>query len=76
LSDFSSRSFSVIVAQVVFILLSDTLRQWQLWRLLKEELAGQTPGLLQRRLNLHNPCVVIYHEHADTQMPLVTFSRE
>jgi len=76
LSDFSSRSFSVIVAQVVFILLSYTLRQWQLWRLLKEELAGQTPGLLQRRLNLHNQYVVIYHEHAYTQMPLVTFSRE
>ena len=76
LSDFSSRSFSVIVAQVVFILLSYTLRQWQLWRLLKEELAGQTPGLLQRRLNLHNQYVIIYHEHAYTQMPLVTFSRE
>jgi Transposase DDE domain len=76
LSDFSSRSFNVIVAQVVFILLSYTLRQWQLWRLLQEELAGQTPGLLQRRLNLHNQYVVIYHEHAYTQMPLVTFSRE
>jgi len=76
LSDFSSRSFSVIVAQVVFILLSYTLRQWQLWRLLKEELAGKTPGLMQRRLNLHNQYVVIYHEHAYMQMPLVTFSRE
>jgi len=76
LSDFSSRSFSVIVAQVVFILLSYTLRQWQLWKLLKEELAGQTPGLLQRRLNLHNQYVIIYYEKAYTQMPLVTFSRE
>jgi hypothetical protein len=76
LSDFSSRSFNVIVAQVVFILLSYTLRQWQLWRLLQEELAGKTPGLLSRRLNLHNQYVVIYHEHAYTQMPLVMFARE
>ena len=76
LSDFSSRSFNVIVAQVVFILLSYTLRQWQLWRLLQEALAGKTPGLIQRRLNLHNQYVVIYHEHAYMQMPLVTFSRE
>lgn len=76
LSDFSSRSFNVIVAQVVFILLSYTLRQWQLWRWLQEELAGKTPGLIQRRLNLHNQYVIIYYEHAYTQMPLVTFSRE
>ena len=45
LSDFSSRSFNVIAAQVVFILLSYTRRQWQLWKLLQEELAGRTPGL-------------------------------
>jgi len=76
LSDFSSRSFNVIVAQVVFILLSYTLRQWQLWRWLQEELAGKTPGLLSRRLNLHTQYVVIYHEHAYTQMPLVMFARE
>jgi hypothetical protein len=76
LSDFSSRFFSVIAAQVVFILLSYTLRQWQLWKLLQEELAGQTPGLIQRRLNLHSQFVVIYHEQAYTQMPLVTFTRE
>ena len=76
LSGFSSRSFNVIVAQVVFILLSYTLRQWQLWRWLQEDLAGKTPGLIQRRLNLHHQYVVIYHEHAYTQMPLVTFARE
>ena len=33
LSEFCSRCFNVIAAQVVFILLSYTLRQWQLWRL-------------------------------------------
>jgi hypothetical protein len=77
LSDFHSRSFNVITAQVVFILLSYTLRQWQLWRLRQEEeLAAKTPGLLQRRLNLHCQYVVIYHQHAYTQMPLVTFTRE
>ena len=76
LSDFSSRSFNVIAAQVVFILLSYTLRQWQLWKLLQEELAGRTPGLLRRQLNLHNQYVVIYHEHAYAQIPLVSFSRE
>jgi hypothetical protein len=76
LSDFSSRSFNVIAAQVVFILLSYTLRQWQLWKLRQEELAGRTPGLLRRQLNLHNQYVVIYHEHAYAQMPLVSFSRE
>ena len=77
LSDFHSRSLNVITAQVVFILLSYTLRQWQLWRLRQEEeLAGKTPGLLQRRLNIHRQYVVIYHQHAYTQMPLVTFTRE
>jgi len=76
LSDFSSRSFNVITAQVVFILLSYTLRQWQLWKLLQEELARRTPGFLERRLNHHKQYVVIYHEHAYTQMPLVSFSRE
>jgi hypothetical protein len=76
LSDFTSRGFNVIVAQVVFILLSYTLRQWQLWKLLQEELAGRTPGFLERRLNLHKQYVVIYHEHAYAQTPLVSFARE
>ena len=77
LSDFRSRTLNVITAQVVFILLSDTLRQWQLWRLRQEEeLAGKTPGLIGRRLNIHSQSVVIYHQHAYTQMPLVTFTRE
>jgi hypothetical protein len=76
LSDFHSRSFNVIAAQVVFILLGYTLRQWQLWRLRQEELAGKTPGLLDRPLNLHRQYIVIYHQHAYAQMPLVTFTRE
>jgi hypothetical protein len=76
LSDFSSRRFNVIVAQVVFILLSYTLRQWQLWRLQQENLAGKTPGFLERQLNVHSQWVVIYHERAYAQMPLVSFTRE
>jgi len=76
LSDFCSRSFNVIVAQVAFILLSYTLRQWQLWKLRQEALAGKTPDWLERHLNIHSQYVVIYHQHAYTQMPLVRFTRE
>ena len=76
LSHFHSRCFNVIAAQVVFVLLSYTLRQWQLWRLFQEELAGKTPDLLRRQLQVHNEYVVIYHGHAYTQMPLVSLARE
>jgi hypothetical protein len=76
LSDFSSRRFNVIVAQVVFILLSYTLRQWQLWKLQQERLAGKTPGFLERELSAHAQFVVIYYEHAYAQMPVLTFTRE
>jgi len=76
LSDFHSRSFNVIAAQVVFILLSYTLRQWQLWKLRQQDLAGKTPGTLGRQLNMHSEQVVIYHQNAYTRMPLLTFSRE
>jgi hypothetical protein len=76
LSTFSSRSFNVISAQVVFILLSYTLRQWQLWKWLKEDLAGRTPDLLKRHLHPHNQFVVIYYRHAYAQLPLLSFSRE
>jgi len=76
LSDFWSQGFNVIVAQVVFILLSYTLRQWQLWKQRQEQLAGRTPEQMRRRLNLRKEYVVIYHQNAYTQMPLVTFTRE
>lgn len=36
LTDFRSRCFNAIAAQVVMILLSYTLRQWQLWQMLQE----------------------------------------
>jgi len=76
LSDFHSRQFNTIVAQVVFILLSYTLRQWQLWKLHREELAGVTPGLMHRRLNLRKEYVVIYLAHAYARLPLLRFTRE
>ena len=66
----------MIAAQVVFILLSYTLRQWQLWKLRQQDLAGKTPGTLGRQLNMHSEQVVIYHQNAYTRMPLLTFSRE
>ena len=76
LSDFHSRCFNVIAAQVVFILLSYTLRQWQLGKFRQQDLAGKTPGLLGRQLNLHSEHVVIYYQNAYTRRPLLTFSRE
>jgi hypothetical protein len=76
LSDFHSRSFNAIEAQVVFVLLSYTLRQWQLWKLHQEQLAGRHPDFIQDRLNLEHQFVAIYHQHAYVQLPLVTFTRE
>lgn len=76
LSDFRARAFNVIVAQVVFILLSYTLRQWQLWRQAQEALAGRTPVEQRRGLNVRKEYVVIYHQQAYPQMLLVSFTRE
>jgi hypothetical protein len=76
LSHFCSRHFNTIAAQVVFTLLSYTLRQWQLWKLHQEQCAGLTPQMMHRRLNIHKEYVVIYLGHAYTQMPLVRFTRE
>jgi len=76
LSDFCSRHFNTIAAQVVFILLSYTLRQWQLWKLHQEQCAGLTPQIMRQRLNWRKEYVVIYLGHAYTQMPLVCFTRE
>ncbi len=76
LSDFRSRSFNAITAQVVMILLTYTLRQWQLWKFVEETLANRTPESLVQQLNLHQQWVVIYLGYAYTQLPLVTFTRE
>jgi hypothetical protein len=76
LTDFRSRSLNAIAAQVVMILLSYTLRQWQLWQMLQEQLADHTPDTMRFRLAMRREYVVIYHQNAYTQMPLVRFSRE
>jgi len=76
LTDFRSRSFNAITAQVVMILLTYTLRQWQLWKFVEETLANLTPESLVQQLNLTQQWVVIYLGYAYTQMPLVTFTRE
>jgi hypothetical protein len=76
LTDFRSRSFNAIAAQVVMILLTYTLRQWQLWQMLREQEANRMPDTMRFRLAMRREYVVIYYQHAYTQMPLVTFSRE
>ena len=76
LSDFRSRSFNAIAAQVVMVLLTYTLRQWQLWKFLEENLANLTPEGLLAQLRLLQQWIVIYREQAYTQLPVVTFTRE
>jgi hypothetical protein len=76
LTDFHSRRFNAVLAQVVFVLLSYTLRQWQLWKTEQEEWAGRHPAQIQRGLGRHDQYVVIYHQHAYAQLPLVSFTRE
>lgn len=76
LTDFHSRSFNAIAAQAVFVLLSFTLRQWQLWKFQQEQLARRHPDFIQDQLNLEHQFVVIYHQHAYLQLPLLTFTRE
>ena len=76
LSDFRSRSFNAITAQMVFILLAYTLRQWQLWTLQQTVWAGLSPTQLQERLALHTQWIVIYYQMAYVQLPLATFTRE
>jgi hypothetical protein len=76
LTHFRSRSFNAIVAQVVFILLSFTLRQWQQWKLFEEPPSGLSPEKIDRKLAIHEQQVVIYHGLSYAQMPLVSFGRE
>lgn len=76
LSDFRSRSFNAIAAQVVMVLLTCTLRQWQLWKFLQENLAHLTPEGLAAQLRLLQQWIVIYFQRAYTQLPVITFTRE
>jgi hypothetical protein len=76
LSDFRSRSFNAMAAQVVMVLLTYTLRQWQLWKFLEETLANLTPQTLAQQLRLLQQWIVIYRGLAYTQLPVVSFTRE
>lgn len=76
LSDFRSRRFNAIAAQVVMVLLTYTLRQWQLWKFLEENLAGLAPAGLAAQLRLLQQWIGIYRERAYTQLPVVSFTRE
>jgi len=76
LSDFRSRSLNAMAAQVVMVLLTYTLRQWQLWKFLEEILANLTPEGLSHQLRLMRQWVVIYLGLAYTQLPVVSFTRE
>jgi hypothetical protein len=76
LSDFLARSFNAIAAQVVMVLLTYTLRQWQLWKFLEQNLAHLTPEGLAAQLRLLQQWIVSYLERAYTQLPVVTFTRE
>lgn len=76
LTDFRSRSFNAIAAQVVMVLLTYTLRQWQLWKFIDENLAHLTPQGLADRLRLLQQWIVIYLGLSYTQLPVVTFAKE
>ena len=76
LTKFCSRSFNAIVAQIVFILLSFTLRQWQLWKFFEEPPSGLSPERMHRQLAIRDQHVVIYYKLAYMLMPLVSFTRE
>jgi hypothetical protein len=76
LSDFRSRSLNAIAAQVVMVLLTYTLRQWQLWKFLEETMANLTPEVLAQQLRLMQQWIVIYLGLAYTQLPVVSFTRE
>jgi hypothetical protein len=76
LTDFHSRTFNSVSAQVVFVLLTYTLRQYQLWKSSDDDLSGLHPDEIRRRLNRQYQHVVIYYQLAYAQLPLVTFTRE
>ena len=58
------------------MLLTYTLRQWQLWKRQQEQLAHCGPELIGQQWAIGQQWVVIYHQRAYAQMPLVTFARE
>jgi len=76
LTQFRSRNFNAIAAQVMMVLLTYTLRQWQIWKWLEENLANLTPERLLEALKLLQQWIVIYWQMSYTQLPVVSFTRE
>ena len=75
LSEFRSRSLNVITAQLVFVLLTYTLRQWQLWKSGRAGKAGLHPESIQEALDLADQHVYICRHRSYARVPLVSFLR-
>lgn len=58
-----ARGLNAISAQVVMVLLNQTLRQWQLWKFVEDTVANLMPESLAQRPDLRRPWVVIYLGH-------------
>jgi hypothetical protein len=76
LTQFRSRNLNAMTAQFVMVLLTYTLRQWQIWKWLEENLANLTPERLLDALKLLQQWIVIYWRKSYTQLPVVSFTRE
>jgi hypothetical protein len=63
LENFSSRSFNLVVNQVVFILLTYSLLQWYLMRRDRRELNTQTRPRILDRLNPSLTMILIYYQN-------------
>jgi hypothetical protein len=61
LASFTSRAFSLVVHQVVFILLTYTLLQWHLWRRERQALNRKTQPRVRETILPAAEQVVIYH---------------
>ncbi len=63
LVSFTSRAFSLVVHQVVFMLLTYTLLQWHLWRRERQSLNRKTQPRVRETILPAAEQVVIYHEN-------------
>lgn len=63
LEAFSSRCFSLIVNQVVFVLLTYSLLQWYLLRVGRKDLCPKTPMRTRELLRPTNTVIIMYHKN-------------
>ena len=71
LENFSSRCLNLIVNQVIFVLLTYSLRQWYLLRLGREELNSQTRPRTLELLRSTKTVILLYHkDHVAFLSPL------